>query len=100
MLTKSMNVVDLIVKRLRALAQNSPDLQNAAKLYEAILPILRDADIHPAPVSLTPEQARVKMESGQPLLHDQHLELSVEAVRELILKLARAVESIHGRNRG
>ena len=95
MLTKSMYAVDPIVKRIRALAQNSPDLQNAAKLYEAILPILRDADIHPAPVSLTPEQARVKMESGQPLLHDQHLELSVEAVRDLILKLARAVESIH-----
>src|SRR5208283_2857446 len=96
MLTKSMNVVDLIVKRLRALAQNSPDLQNATKLYEAILPILRDANIYAVPVSLTPEQARVKMENGLPLLHDQHLGLSVEAVRKLILQLARAVEAIHG----
>jgi FdhE protein len=90
---------DPIILRLRALAQGSPDLQDAARMYEAILPVLRDADLGVGPISLTPEQARAKMKKGQPLLFDLALDLDVEAMRELMLRLARAVESPLGEKR-
>ena len=90
---------DAIVKRLRALAQKSPDFNDAAQAYEAILPILRDADLPVAPLSLAPEEARAKMEAGLPLLHGLDLELDVKAVHELMLKLARAVETMKRKSR-
>jgi FdhE protein len=95
---KAIDTTDTIVQRLRALVQESPELKNAAQVYEAILPLLRDADLRVAPVSLTPEEARAKMELGLPLLHDIDLGLDVEAVHELMLKLARAVETLKKKN--
>ncbi len=80
-----------IRQRLRALAQDSPDLEDAARVYEAILPLLWDADLHATPVPITPDEARAKMEQGLPLLHDLDLELDGEAAYELMLNLARAV---------
>jgi FdhE protein len=91
--TKSTTTPDPIVQRLRALVKESPDLKDAAQIYEAILPLLRDTDLHVASVSLTPEHVRAKMENGLSLLHDLDLELDTEAVRELMLKLAAAVET-------
>jgi len=96
--TKSANADDPLVLRLRALAKESPDLRESAQLYEAILPLLRDADLHVGTVSLTPEEARTKMENGQPLLSGLDLDLDVEAVRALMIKLAAAVEEV-GRKR-
>jgi FdhE protein len=95
---KSTNTVDPIVQRLRALIKESPDLKDAAELYEAILPLLRDADLHVGTISLTPEQARAKMEAGLPLLSGLDLDLDVEAVRELMIRLARAVETASKKN--
>jgi FdhE protein len=92
--TKPKDAVDPVVLRLRALAQGSPDLQDAARMYEAILPVLRDADLGVGPIFLTPEQARGKMEKGQPLLSGLDLVLDVESVRELMIKLAAAVETV------
>jgi hypothetical protein len=51
-------IVDPIVLRMRALIKESPDLKDATRLYEAILPLLRDADLHVGTISLTPEQVR------------------------------------------
>jgi hypothetical protein len=96
--TKSTNTDDPIVLRLRALVKESPDLNGSAQLYKAILPLLRDADLHVGTVSLTPGQARTKMEKGQPLLHDFDLDLDVEAVRELMIRLATAVEEVGGKH--
>jgi len=95
---KIMDTTDAIVQRLRAIVQESPDLQHMAQVYEAILPLLRDADLRVAPLSLTPEEARAKMELGLPLLDDLDLELDVEAVHDLMLKLARAVETMKKKN--
>jgi len=78
--------------------QDSPDLKAAAQLYETILLLLRDADLQTAPVSLTPDQARAKMEMGLPLLHDLDLELDIEAIRELMLELSRAIETTDRKN--
>jgi len=95
----AIGTTDIIVHRLRALVRDWPELRSAALVYEAILPLLRDADLHVVPVYLTPEESRTKMEAGRPLLHDLGLELDFEAVHELMLKLARAVETIKRRNR-
>ena len=97
--TRSKDAADSIVQRLRALAQESSDLKEAAQVYEAILPLLRDADLNVAPVSVTPEQAREKMAMGLPLLRDLDLKLDNQAVHELMLKLAAAVETIGRKNR-
>jgi FdhE protein len=79
--------------------QESPDLKEAAQVYEAILPLLRDADLNVVPVSITPEQARDKMAMGLPLLHSLDLELEIKAVHELMVQLAAAVETIGRKKR-
>jgi hypothetical protein len=95
---KAIDTTDAIVQRLRAIGQGSSNLKHAAQVYEAILPLLRDADLHAAPVNLTPEEVRAKMGLGLPLLHDLDLELDFEAVHELMLKLARAVGTVKKKN--
>lgn len=87
---------DPIVQRLRALAQSSPDLKQAAHVYEIILPLIRDADLHVEPMALTPEQARVKLEKGVPLLRDESLVLNEKAARDLMIQLAHALEESSG----
>jgi FdhE protein len=94
MTTNTVDYTDPIAQRLCTLAQDSPYLKYAARLYEAILPILRDADIRVEPVSLTWEQARSKMEMGLPLLHDLDLELDGQSVKDLMLRIAGAVEKL------
>lgn len=96
--TKSTTTPDPIVQRLRALVKDSPDLKEAVRLYEAVLPLLRDADLHVAPVSITPDQVCAKMKKGLPLLHDLGLEFDVEAVRGLMIRLARSLETIGRKN--
>jgi len=91
MKTNTATDTDPIIRSLKTLAQDSPHLKDAAKLYEAILPLLRDADIRVGHVALTPEQARSKMEKGLPLLHDLDLELDMQSVRGLMLQLVRAI---------
>ena len=96
---KSIDAPDQIVQRLRTLARESSDLKNAALLYEAILPVLRDADLHVGDVLLTPEQVYEKMEKGFYLLDGLDLELDIDAVQEIMIKLARAIENINIQNR-
>jgi FdhE protein len=90
---------DPIIRLLSVLVQDFPDLQGAARLYEIILPLLRDAGLNVAPVALTPDQARVKMARGLPLLHDVELELDNAAAGELTLRLAFALENASENNR-
>jgi FdhE protein len=89
----STDTVDLIVRRLRTIAQKSTLLSDAAKLYEEILPLLSTADLDPAPLSMTAEQALAKMEMGTPLLWGLRLDIDAEAARELMLRLARVIGS-------
>src|SRR5574341_92357 len=85
---------DPILQRLRALVQSSPELKQAAHLYEIILPLLRDANLHVAPIALSQEQARTKLQSGVPLLRDENPPLDEKAARDLMIQLARAFESL------
>jgi FdhE protein len=86
-------VADPIVQSLRALVQHSPALKEAARLYEIILPVLRDADLQGEAVALTPEQAQAKIARGLPLLHDIELKLDNREVQELTLRLVSALEN-------
>jgi FdhE protein len=92
MIPKTAKAVDLVVKRLREIGQESPDLQEAVLVYEAILPLLRDADLHVAQICMTPEEARRKMEEGRPLLYGLELEIELQEVRALMFQLARSLE--------
>ena len=80
---RTANDTDPVIRSLKTLTQDSPHLKNAAGLYEAILPLLRDGDIHVGQVSLTPEQVCSKMEKGLPLLHGLDLEVDMESMRDL-----------------
>ena len=92
-----MSSSDLLLQRLQALAQESkglPDLGKAVKIYGAIMPILRDADLDVGQISMTSEQARTKLEAGQPLLQGLELELDIEAARDLIILLSAALHKV------
>lgn len=88
-MTRAHQDADPLVVRLRGLSHVPPDLREA---FEAILPLLRDADLGPAAFPLTQDDARRKLEQGQPLLAGIDLELDSAALKELVLRLARALE--------
>jgi FdhE protein len=85
-------IADPIVQRLNALAQESSDLADAARVYAVILPLLRDANLDVAPIDLTEATARAKLEQGLPLLHEVDLAVDAQGVRDLMIRLARALE--------
>ena len=85
---------DPLVRRLSALIKEYPDLKTAAQIYGAILPLLRDADLDTNQLALTSEQARAKLEAGQPLLLGLELELDIEAARDLMIILSAALEKV------
>jgi len=90
---------DPLIRNLRAVVQRAPDLKEAAKLYEVVLPLLRDDEGHVAPVSLPIDQIRAKLAAGTPLLHGIALELDRDKIHELMLRLATALESDGGKSR-
>ena len=91
------NLEDPIVHRLSEVAKGSPDLKDAAEIYMAILPLLRDADLHASALSLTQEEATQKLEKGVSLLYGVDLDLDAGALHELMLRLAMTVEKISRR---
>jgi len=93
MTPKSAGDLDPLVVRLQALAEESRDLKEAATVYRAILPLLRYEELHVTPVSLTREQARASLKAGSPLLSSVDFEIDIEAVRDLMIRLACALES-------
>lgn len=96
---KTNDSLDPVVKRLRTLAHERPDLKEAAQLYESILPLLGAADLHVVPVSITPEEARAKLEAGHPLLTGLDLDIDLQAAADLLLKLIRSLETLGGMQR-
>jgi FdhE protein len=85
---------DPLVVRLRKIAHESPDLRQAAQLYEVILPLLRDAEIPVAAVSLTKE-ALSGLQEGVPLLSSIAFEVDLDAARALTVRIASAIESFN-----
>ncbi len=85
---------DPLVKRLQDVARNSPELRVIARLYEAILPLSRDAEFESAAVSLDPADIQRSIESGAPLLSAKELEIDLQALENLLLKMLHSVEEI------
>jgi hypothetical protein len=91
---------DPLMRRLRIFAQGSPALADAARVYEAILPMLRDADLHAAPASLDPAQIRERLQQRVPLLSGLELDIDISAAHDLMLRLADAVENAGNKSMG
>jgi len=89
---------DPILQRLRSVVKDNPDLMEAARVYEVILPALRDAEITVRPISMTAAEASAKLERGVPLLHDVPLEIDDQEVCGLMMRLASALERSAGQN--
>jgi FdhE protein len=87
------NTVDPIQERLNALVLETPSLADVARHYGAILPILRDVDLHVGTIPLTPEDALDKRARGEPLLFNEALDIDPAAFRSLMIDLARALAS-------
>jgi len=91
---------DPLTQRLRQLALTSPALASTARMYESVLPLLRDADLDVALIHFTPRQIQDKLQQGLPLLMDVDLDIDASSARELMLKLAEALASSGKRSSG
>lgn len=91
-------VSDPIRERLEKIIQEHPDLSEMGKIYGAVLPALRDAVITASAPQMTPEEARVKLQKGLPLLHEASLEIDNEELCQLFVKLADVLERHAGDN--
>jgi hypothetical protein len=85
---------DLVVQRLREAAQDSPELGAAARLYEAILPLVRDADLGASPLTLAPGQLDGCLAAGVPLLYGLSLDIDLQAAEGLMLRLLGGVAAL------
>jgi ribosomal protein L37E len=94
MLTRPATTQDPVLRRLRNLAEKTPDLREAAAIYSAILPLLRDRVELASPVAMTPAEARMKLERGSLLLEGEELAFDEWTARDLLIQLARGLESV------
>src|SRR5512135_3280920 len=83
-----------VAQQLRALARRYPDLEEAAAVYAALLPVVNEADLRVVPLTLTPDEARAKLKSGGPLLNGTALALDDASARQLLIRLARCLETV------
>ncbi len=94
MLTRPATTLDPLVQHLRTLAETKPDLREASEIYAALLPLLRDRVQLACPVAMTPAEARMKLERGSFLLEGEELGFDEWSARDLLIQLARSIESV------
>lgn len=85
---------DLIVNRLRSVAQNCPELQVAARLYEVILPIVRDTSIQIDDSKLDQSMIVSCLKKGYPLLSGLDMKVETRLLSNLLYQIVRAVEML------
>ncbi|HMK56422.1 MAG TPA: formate dehydrogenase accessory protein FdhE [Dissulfurispiraceae bacterium] len=86
---------DQILQQLDSITRVWPALEEAALLRKVILPISVNAGhALTRQISMTKEEACIRMEAGLPLLHGVEPELDIEAVRSLMIQLSKAAEGI------
>ncbi len=88
-----------VFKRLDALADEGPELAQAAAIYRAILPRVRAAQVAQAATptpGLDPETAHRKLKAGLPILVGEELAFDGESAAQLLVDLCRAVELASG----
>ncbi len=91
---------DPLIRHLHAVVRQSPDLKEAAKFYEIVLPLLRDAEGLLAPVSFSMDQVRAKLAGGTPLLQGIELEFDRDKMHGLMCRMATALGNNGGKSRG
>lgn len=84
---------DPLEERWSALVRDWPDLRAAAAVVRTTLSVLRDAGPIAAPIALTVEQVHEKISNGEHLLRGCALRFERDASRDLMLRLARALEA-------
>lgn len=85
------DTTDPLLQRLQAVVEDAPELKEAAMVYGAILPLMRDAVIDVKPLAMSPELVSVELAQGQPVLAAMEVELDGRAVGDLLQDLAAAV---------
>lgn len=91
-----MTADDPLRARLRSLAAGAPELAGAAVVYEAVLPLVRDADLRAAPLSLTRDAAEEALSGGSPLLRSPLPGYDAGAAARLLSDLAAALAAAGG----
>ncbi len=84
-------------ERLREVAEKSPEVAPTVRLYGAILPVLRAEAPPVLPAGPSANEVRMRLEQGIPLLEGRDLEIDVQQVTDLVLRLADAAEKIGAR---
>src|SRR5512136_1393681 len=83
---------EIMRERLKAIADSFPDVAQTARLYGAILPILRNEEIPVLPAGLSQDEVRARLEQGLPCLEGLELEVDRQQVAGLLVRLAEAAE--------
>ncbi len=83
--------------RLREIADANPEVAPTARLYGAILPVLRAEAPPVLPAGPSADEVKTRLEQGIPLLEGRDLEIDVQQVTGLVLRLADAAEKIGAR---
>lgn len=91
---KAATLEDPIIQRLQIIADTSPDLRVAARLYQIILPLIRDADVPASIQKLDSIRVRACLDAAIPVLSELEIDIDFEKLKELLVKLLQAVESI------
>ncbi len=91
--------LESIQAQLGLLAEQIPELADAAAFYQRVLPVVNEASAALPSISLESEAAQRKLASGQPILVGETLEFDPEKARSVFLSLCKAVESLRHGNR-
>lgn len=88
---------EILRERLKAIADSFPDMAQTARLYGAILPILRGEEIPVLPTGLSQDEVRARLEKGLPYLEGLELEGYIRRLAGLLTRLAAAAEKAGAR---
>jgi len=88
---------DTLLQRLKAIAGEFPDLAQTARLYEAVLPVLRDEELPVLPAGPVADEVRDRLGQGLPFLEGLDLEADSRQVAGLLVRLAAAAEKVGAR---
>ena len=83
---------DPVALRLQTMARDQPALLGAVTVYRSLLPVLRDAVYDVIPLAIGAAEARDSLGKGIPVLGNRTFEFDLDAQRDLLIELCRAVE--------
>jgi FdhE protein len=97
MYTETIDGNEMLRERLKSIADSIPDIAQTARLYGAILPILRNEELPVLSTDVSHDEVRTRLEKGLPILEGIELEVDIQQVTGLLAKLAAAAEKAGAR---